>query len=407
MGREGGDEEAAASDLGFPAFATKNTTRVGSADAVATRPPRRRPCIPSRDEDTRPSAVTLVDSTDWRVAVSAAQLMAAPLRAPVLYTRRRRAAAGDRAGARAARPDRRRAGRRRAGDPRRPGGRARGLQDDDRRRRRLRRAGAGDRPAPDRGGRQAVARPSSWRPPSSRASRCRPRRGRPSRATPCCGSRATRSRRPRAPPSPRTSARRSTSSARSPRSRRACSSSSASSARRAAWAATTRWRTRSPSRASRTGASAGTSSTPATGSCSRAPSGRSTRRPRRRSRHRGPTARCCSSPRGNALPAPVQDFLLDIQPGYDQDPVRGVYNHGWMVGDERGAVRRRPGAHRRAARDPARRRRRRLVDCRAWPKPSSPRACAPSTASPWTTCASSWARRRRTSRSSCATGSAS
>jgi hypothetical protein len=39
----------------------------------------------------------------------------------------------------------------------------------------------------------------------------------------------------------------------------------------------------------------------------------------------------------NALPAPLQDFLLDIQPGYDRDPVRGVYNHGWMIGDE-GAI---------------------------------------------------------------------
>ena len=38
--------------------------------------------------------------------------------------------------------------------------------------------------------------------------------------------------------------------------------------------------------------------------------------------------------RGNALPAPLQDYLLDIQPGYDKDPVRGVYNHGWMIGDE-------------------------------------------------------------------------
>jgi hypothetical protein len=35
-----------------------------------------------------------------------------------------------------------------------------------------------------------------------------------------------------------------------------------------------------------------------------------------------------------ALPEPVQDYLLDIQPGYDQDPVRGVYNHGWLMGDE-------------------------------------------------------------------------
>jgi hypothetical protein len=37
---------------------------------------------------------------------------------------------------------------------------------------------------------------------------------------------------------------------------------------------------------------------------------------------------------GNALPAPLQDYLLDIQPGYDEDPVRGVYNHAWIIGDE-------------------------------------------------------------------------
>jgi hypothetical protein len=35
-----------------------------------------------------------------------------------------------------------------------------------------------------------------------------------------------------------------------------------------------------------------------------------------------------------ALPQALQDYLLDIQPGYDRDPVRGVYNHGWLVGDE-------------------------------------------------------------------------
>ena len=37
----------------------------------------------------------------------------------------------------------------------------------------------------------------------------------------------------------------------------------------------------------------------------------------------------------NTLPAPLQNYLLDIQPGYDDDPVRGVYNHGWVIGDEK------------------------------------------------------------------------
>ena len=30
----------------------------------------------------------------------------------------------------------------------------------------------------------------------------------------------------------------------------------------------------------------------------------------------------------------VQNYLLDIEPGFDPDPVRGVYNHGWLLGDE-------------------------------------------------------------------------
>jgi ell wall binding domain 2 (CWB2) len=83
---QGGDEEEAATELGFPAFATRNTTRVGGADAIADAAGVAQAVYPSRDKDTRPRAVALVDVTDWRVAVSAAQLMARPLRAPLLYS---------------------------------------------------------------------------------------------------------------------------------------------------------------------------------------------------------------------------------------------------------------------------------------------------------------------------------
>jgi hypothetical protein len=31
---------------------------------------------------------------------------------------------------------------------------------------------------------------------------------------------------------------------------------------------------------------------------------------------------------------PLADFLLDVEPGYAKDPARGVYNHGWIVGDD-------------------------------------------------------------------------
>jgi hypothetical protein len=36
----------------------------------------------------------------------------------------------------------------------------------------------------------------------------------------------------------------------------------------------------------------------------------------------------------DTLPRPLESFLLDIQPGYRFDPVRGVYNHVWLMGDE-------------------------------------------------------------------------
>jgi hypothetical protein len=38
-----------------------------------------------------------------------------------------------------------------------------------------------------------------------------------------------------------------------------------------------------------------------------------------------------------ALPQPLAAYLLDVQPGYAKDPVRGVYNHGWLIGDS-GAI---------------------------------------------------------------------
>jgi hypothetical protein len=87
LGGEGDDEEAA-TELGFPAFATRNTTRVGGADPIADAAAVAQAVYPSRDRDTRPRAIALVDTTDWRVAISAAQLMSSPLRAPILFSDR-------------------------------------------------------------------------------------------------------------------------------------------------------------------------------------------------------------------------------------------------------------------------------------------------------------------------------
>jgi hypothetical protein len=81
-----GDGQSTGS-LGFPGFATSNTTRIGGADPVAVAAAVAQAVYPSRSADTRPSVVALVDDTDWRVAISAAQLMAAPLGAPLLFSR--------------------------------------------------------------------------------------------------------------------------------------------------------------------------------------------------------------------------------------------------------------------------------------------------------------------------------
>jgi ell wall binding domain 2 (CWB2) len=92
-----GDESAAATALGFPVFATKNTTRVGGGDPVADAAAVARAVYPAATPGTRPRAVTLVDGRDWRAALAASVLMSPPVRAPVLL-----GAGGDLPGATAA-----------------------------------------------------------------------------------------------------------------------------------------------------------------------------------------------------------------------------------------------------------------------------------------------------------------
>jgi hypothetical protein len=84
----GGDEEQAedAPALGFPVFATKNTTRVAGADPIADAAGAARAVYPARTDESSPRAVVIVEQDDWRAAISAAQLMARPLRAPVLFS---------------------------------------------------------------------------------------------------------------------------------------------------------------------------------------------------------------------------------------------------------------------------------------------------------------------------------
>jgi hypothetical protein len=73
-------------DLGFPTFATKNTTRVAGADPVADAAAVALAVDPSTGGVEGPDAVTLVDAAEWSSGVAAASLVAAPVGAPILVT---------------------------------------------------------------------------------------------------------------------------------------------------------------------------------------------------------------------------------------------------------------------------------------------------------------------------------
>ncbi|HWX73679.1 MAG TPA: hypothetical protein VNZ05_00135 [Solirubrobacteraceae bacterium] len=69
------------------AVATKNTTRVGGADPAADAAAVAETVYPGLTAATRPQAVVLVDEGNWPAAVAAAALAGAPLGAPLLYAR--------------------------------------------------------------------------------------------------------------------------------------------------------------------------------------------------------------------------------------------------------------------------------------------------------------------------------
>ena len=308
---------------------------------------------PGQTRGSRPRAVTLVDSGDWRAGIAAAALMAPPLRAPILLTDGERPAGGDLDRPRHAQADGRPAARRRAGDRGRNGARAR------------RRCARGASPAATRStlaaAIDALRAPTSAGRPSQnvvivsaeRAPRspCRPRPGRRSPATPCCSRSATAARARRGRRSGGTSGRTSTCSARE----RVISASVERALRRLGRVQRIAGphagrRTRSRSRATPTRPSAGACATRATASCSRTRTARSTRRPRPRSAaQRQVRSAAAARRRRRRSRGPLENFLLDIQPGYRFDPVRGVYNHAWMLGDESAIERRGAGADRRAA----------------------------------------------------------
>ena len=76
----------AAEKLGYPSFATNNTTRVGGSDPADIAAAVSLAVFPSSTAAQRPAAVEIVDEGDWQGAVAASVLMAEPVRAPLLVS---------------------------------------------------------------------------------------------------------------------------------------------------------------------------------------------------------------------------------------------------------------------------------------------------------------------------------
>ena len=74
-------------ELGFPAFATRNTTRVAGEDSAGNAAGVALATFPTGGVIKGPPAVSLVDSEDWAGAIAASSLIAEPVGAPLLYTR--------------------------------------------------------------------------------------------------------------------------------------------------------------------------------------------------------------------------------------------------------------------------------------------------------------------------------
>jgi hypothetical protein len=83
--RGSGGAGTAASAQGVVGVSTKNTTRLGGAEPAEDAAAVARAVFPGFTPATRPQAVVLVNQRDWPAALAASSLAAAPLGAPLLF----------------------------------------------------------------------------------------------------------------------------------------------------------------------------------------------------------------------------------------------------------------------------------------------------------------------------------
>jgi Cell wall binding domain 2 (CWB2) len=80
------NDSSAAQQLGLPLTATKNTTRVPGADAATDAAGVVSAVFPATNEVNKPRAIALVDKANWAGAVAAGVLMSRPLEVPMLVS---------------------------------------------------------------------------------------------------------------------------------------------------------------------------------------------------------------------------------------------------------------------------------------------------------------------------------
>src|SRR5829696_6865704 len=84
-GQTGDEVPAGGPPLGFPVFATKNTTRIAGGDAIADAAAIALATYPARTPETRPKAVVLAEVREWKTGLAASVLASRPIRAPILF----------------------------------------------------------------------------------------------------------------------------------------------------------------------------------------------------------------------------------------------------------------------------------------------------------------------------------
>ena len=80
------DSKKAVQPPGVALLATKNTTRINGSDSIADAATVAQAVYPAQTPDTRPAAVVLADARDWRGALAAAVLAGPPIRAAILLS---------------------------------------------------------------------------------------------------------------------------------------------------------------------------------------------------------------------------------------------------------------------------------------------------------------------------------